>query len=99
MGGVIWSSSADIFVMVAGSGKERSEKEWAKLFHGAGFRKYEIAPLGQEFSRMPRPSASAARRCSLSHYSWVRQIDGSDPSDGFARAGVPTVGAVAKNIR
>ncbi|KAL1561680.1 Xanthohumol 4-O-methyltransferase [Salvia divinorum] len=34
----------DLLMMAYCPGKERSEKEWAKLFAAAGFKKYEITP-------------------------------------------------------
>ncbi|KAI4296823.1 hypothetical protein L6164_036746 [Bauhinia variegata] len=40
----------ELNMMAKYSGKERSEKEWAKLFSEAGFRKYNINPVfGSKF--------------------------------------------------
>ncbi|RDX97863.1 Trans-resveratrol di-O-methyltransferase, partial [Mucuna pruriens] len=36
---------ADMVVMVLYPGKERSEKEWAKLIFSAGFNDYKITPV------------------------------------------------------
>ena len=35
----------DMLMMVLVSGKERNEKEWAKLFFDAGFSDYKITPV------------------------------------------------------
>ncbi|XP_048328169.2 probable O-methyltransferase 3 [Ziziphus jujuba] len=35
----------DMLMMVLVTGKERNEKEWAKLFSDAGFRNYKITPI------------------------------------------------------
>lgn len=35
----------DMKMMVVINGRERSEKEWAKLFFAAGFRNYKITPV------------------------------------------------------
>ncbi len=35
----------DMLMMVLLTGKERSEREWAKLFVEAGFRDYKITPV------------------------------------------------------
>ncbi|XP_042062990.1 8-hydroxyquercetin 8-O-methyltransferase-like [Salvia splendens] len=35
----------DMLMMTVTTGKERSEKEWAKLFHAAGFPNYKITPI------------------------------------------------------
>lgn len=35
----------DMVMMAVATGKERSEKEWAKLFLDAGFSEYRITPL------------------------------------------------------
>ncbi|PKI31159.1 hypothetical protein CRG98_048450 [Punica granatum] len=123
-----------------------SDMEWAKLFQGAGFSKYGIAPLvgprcliegdhGARYHWQGRVSTDerSARTLVIDFHAisllwfefklsamnsdeiqelrlgrrsdwtrilphallsclrcpsvWVRQIDGSDPSDGFARAG------------
>ncbi|KAI4312986.1 hypothetical protein MLD38_037768 [Melastoma candidum] len=37
--------STDIAMMALCSAKERTEKEWAKLFSNAGFSRYEISPI------------------------------------------------------
>ena len=36
----------DMFMMASFPGKERTEKEWAKLFAAAGFKNYKITALG-----------------------------------------------------
>lgn len=36
--------SFDLSMMVYLTGKERTEKEWSKLFYGAGFSSYKITP-------------------------------------------------------
>ncbi|CAK8537931.1 unnamed protein product [Lathyrus sativus] len=35
----------DMVMMVFSSGKERTKKEWAKLFSSAGFSDYKITPV------------------------------------------------------
>ncbi|KAL1567322.1 Flavonoid 8-O-methyltransferase 1 [Salvia divinorum] len=35
----------DVLMMVGLTGKERTEKEWAKLFHDSGFQNYKITPI------------------------------------------------------
>ena len=35
----------DMLMMVVASGRERSEKDWEKLFLEAGFRSYKITPI------------------------------------------------------
>lgn len=35
----------NMLMMVLANGKERMEKEWAKLFFAAGFRDYKINPI------------------------------------------------------
>lgn len=35
----------DMLMMILVNGKERNEKEWAQLFHKAGFGNYKIFPI------------------------------------------------------
>lgn len=35
----------DMLMMVVLTGKERNEKEWAKLFSAAGYSNYKITPI------------------------------------------------------
>lgn len=35
----------DMLMMVLYNSQERNEKEWAQLFHDAGFSNYEIIPI------------------------------------------------------
>jgi hypothetical protein len=35
----------DMLMMILATGKERNEKEWAKLFTDAGFSNYKINPV------------------------------------------------------
>lgn len=37
--------SFDMLMMILVKGRERTEKEWAKLFVDAGFRDYKISPI------------------------------------------------------
>lgn len=35
----------DVLMMAGPAGKERTEKEWAKLFNNSGFQNYKITPI------------------------------------------------------